>query len=495
MTATPETAGAAAWPALRSRWRLDERRAVLLATALSALLHLLMAGSLPLIITPDGGEYIRSALGAAGAPWSEPNRTPGYPMLLAATFALFGVGAGGILIVQNALAVASCALLTYAACRLAGPGRGLAIGVLYALEPWSLALANYALTETATVFCVLVAVAASLAPARHRVLAAAGLGLALGAACLVRPAIPSLAVFIAGAWLAGLSAGLRERARLAAVIALALLLVVGPWLAYNASRGVRGLASGSDWVLWYGVTMFGLLDRTHPVDPAMRAVVDRNLAGGIGDYPVMRTVLDLGALESREQGERLGDWAIASIRARPLAYVASVPYALLWQLNAGIEGKPPMYDELPFFLDRLSWDAHQPPRGASPNFQNPGALPKPWAFTMAWHGGVVQAYLRAAQRLHGIPQLPLFACAVIAGVLAAVRRDAQVALLLGGSVAFVLVHAALLLPIARHAMPVWTIWYLAAAYLLGGGAGARTNSSWSRIPAARSVASIGSAQV
>ena len=118
----------------RASW-LDARRAVLLATALSAVVHLLMAGSLPLILTPDSGEYVRGAIALrdGGGSWVELNRTPVYPLLLAATFALFGVGAGGILIVQNLLAVASCGLVTWAATRVASPRAALAVGLLYAI--------------------------------------------------------------------------------------------------------------------------------------------------------------------------------------------------------------------------------------------------------------------------------------------------------------------------------------------------------------------------
>ena len=103
--------------------KLDASRAVLLATALSAAIHLLMAGSLPLILTPDSGEYVRGAIALrdGSGSWVELNRTPAYPMFLAATFALFGVGAGGILIVQNMLAVGSCALVTWTATRVASP--------------------------------------------------------------------------------------------------------------------------------------------------------------------------------------------------------------------------------------------------------------------------------------------------------------------------------------------------------------------------------------
>jgi len=453
----------------RLHLRLDERRAIFIVAALSGILHLLMAGSLPLIITPDGGEYIRSALDLdrPDAAWSMPNRTPGYPVFLRATFVLFGVGAGGILIAQNVLATATVVLLALAACRLAGPAIGLAIGVLAAFEPWPLMLANYALTETLTIFCVVLAATLVVTFRRPTPFAAIAVGVALGVACLIRPAVPSMAAFFAAAWALGVVAERRRRVALAAVLVVAYVATVGPWLAYNASRGVRGFAAGGEWVLWYGVTMFGLLDRTQAPNPALAALTERHLAGGIADYPVMRVIIDSGALESAEPSRALGDWARASVAANPLAYAASVPFALLWQLNAGIAGKPPMYDELPFFAQRLTWDTHQPPRGASPNFQNAGHVPRPQAFTVAWHGGVMQSYMkRVAGLLRGVPQLPLFLCAVAATLVAALRREWWLAVLLAGTLAFVLAHAALLLPIARHAMPVTAVWYLALAYLL-----------------------------
>jgi len=450
--------------------RLDQRRAVVLVAALAALLHLLMAGSLPLLITPDGGEYIRGALAlrTPGASWIELNRTPGYHWILSMTFALFGVGAGGVLIVQNLLATATCALVAWAACGIAGPRIGLAVGLLLAIEPWSLGLANYALTETATVFFVVLAASLALGLRRATFVAAITIGGALAAACMMRPAVQALVPFFALAWVAGVPAVRRRRVQLGATVAAAFLVCCVPWLAYNAARGVRGFAGMAGTSLWYGVAMAGLLDATHPVDPATRDAVDRFLAPGVSDAAVHQVIFATDGYRSPAQDRRLGEWARHSVAARPLAYLGAAGDALLWQLDAGIAGRPPMYDELPFFLERLTGDTPQPPRGASPNFQNPGPLPSPWAFTVGWHGGVMQAYLRWASAgwLRGIPQLPLFVCALLACVLAPARRAWPLALVLAGSLAFVFAHAALLLPVARHAAPAWTLWYLGLAFVL-----------------------------
>ena len=460
---------------------LDARRAVLLATAVSGGLHLLMAGSLPLIFTPDSGEYVRGAIALrdGSGPWIDVNRTPGYPVLLLAVFGVFGVGAGGILIVQNLLAVASCALLTFAATRVAAPLAALAVGVLYAVEPWSLALANYALTETATAFTVVLAAALVLGVRQATLPAAAAVGVALAAACLMRPAVQSMVPFFALAWLVGLDAAPRRRVVLGAVVVAVLGACCAPWLAYNAARGVRGLAGGSGTVLWYGAAMAGLVDASGAPDERTREVAAAELRPGAGDPEVHRVIFAADAYRSAEQSERFGAWARDGIARRPGAYVVAAWDALRWQLNAGVAGRPPMYDELPFFLERLTWDTHDPPRAVAPNFQNPGPLPKPWAFSVAWHGGLLQTYMRAAARapLHGIPQVPLALCALVACALAAWRGAWPLAFVLLGTLVFVLAHAALLLPVARHAIPAWTVWYVALAWLLGGRRAAAISTS------------------
>ena len=59
----------------------------------------------------------------------------------------------------------------------------------------------------------------------------------------------------------------------------------------------------------------------------------------------------------------------------------------------------------------------------------------------------------------------LCACTLVALVLAALRRAWPLALVLLGTVVFVLAHALLLFPVARHSIPAVTVWYVAAAYL------------------------------
>lgn len=461
--------------------KLDASRAVLLATALSAAIHLLMAGSLPLILTPDSGEYVRGAIALrdGSGSWVELNRTPAYPMFLAATFALFGVGAGGILIVQNMLAVGSCALVTWTATRVASPRAALAAGMLYAIEPWSLVLVNYALTETVAVFFVVLGAALVLGVHRATVPAALAIGASLAVACLTRPAVQSMLPFFALAWLLGLPVAPRRRLVLGGALAASVIACCAPWLAYNASRGVRGFAGISGTTLWYGAAIAGLVDPDAAPDEPTREAALRDLRPGAGDADVHRVIFAFDAYRSLEQSERFGAWARESIARRPLGYAVAVWDALLWQLNAGVPGRPPMYDELPFFAERLTWDTHDPPRAVAPNFQNPGPLPKPWAFSVAWHGGVLQTYLAAVARapLHGIPQVPLFLCALAACALAAWRRAWPLALVLLGTIAFLAAHAMLLLPVARHAIPVTTVWYVALAWLISGRASAAALSS------------------
>ena len=70
-------------------------------------------------------------------------------------------------------------------------------------------------------------------------------------------------------------------------------------------------------------------------------------------------------------------------------------------------------------------------------------------------------------------------------MLCAVRREWPLALVLAGTLAFLLGHGFLLLPMARHALPAWTVWYLALAYVLGTPWLRAPRSAPQRSPAAR----------
>ncbi|MGH7894628.1 MAG: hypothetical protein ACREQL_08160 [Candidatus Binatia bacterium] len=450
---------------------MSSRETLLVVAAVSAVVHLLAIGSLPLIVTPDGAEYIQAGIWMLdrGEIWPNPFRTPGYPALLAWTFSLFGRNPTAILVVQHGLAWASTVLVTAIACRFAGALPALAAGLLFALDPWSLMLSTYALSETAVAFAVVVTSAVVLlrpgAGLRHAFL----VGALLTTPCFVRPALQAFAPFAGLAWVLRAATTPRTRAGLGAVVLAGFAITSAPWLLYNHSRGTDGFARGSSFTLWYGVTFSGLLDLDYPIDERTRASYEANAARHLSDDSIMRTVVETDARNDAEQDRRLGDWAKASIRKRPLGYLKSAASALLWALNCGIEGKPPMYDELPFFADRLGWDGRRIIGAPASNFQGAGRFPGWESFASSQTGGgVLQQYLSwwGARHVRGVPQVPLFLAALVACGICVRDRQWPLLILFAGSLALVAVHCALLMPVARYTITGWSLWYVALAIVL-----------------------------
>ena len=132
---------------------------------------------------------------------TEPNRIrptlirlPGYPLLMAACFALFGVGNYySVVYLQLALDVASCCLIAALAARLFGKRAGLIALWLAALCPFTADYVATGYTEPASVFCV--ALAFFSLERWHTNLASTGrwspylwpLAFALSFGCLLRP--------------------------------------------------------------------------------------------------------------------------------------------------------------------------------------------------------------------------------------------------------------------------------------------------------------------
>jgi hypothetical protein len=223
------------------------------------------------------------AFATPGAEWIELNRTPGYHLLLHLTFALFGVGAGGILILHERSRDRE--LSDYSPGPRAGspvPWIGAAVGLLYAIEPWSLALANYALTETATVFFVVLAVALVVGLRRATVPAGGG------ESARRSPPLPDASgspgddpVLRGGV----ADRGVRRRrappgdpdwcARGATFLACS-----APWLAYNAARGVRASSAPPGRCSGTASRCAVCSNETHPLDPATRSAR--------GSLPVVR---------------------------------------------------------------------------------------------------------------------------------------------------------------------------------------------------------------
>jgi len=164
-------------------------------------------------------------------------RLPGYPLFLAACFAVFGVGKyGAVVAVQMVVDLLGCALLGVLAERLAGRRAGLWAVWLAAVCPFTANYSVVVLAETLSVFCVVVAVVA-LERWEEREDAwgwMVVLGCALSGAVLLRPDEGLLAAAIVPVmlWVGVRRGGPSLGKRLAPAVA-AVLLVVLPLLGWT----------------------------------------------------------------------------------------------------------------------------------------------------------------------------------------------------------------------------------------------------------------------
>ncbi len=466
----PQTQGGFG-PERPARW-LTPRRAVIIVAAASAAVHILASGSMPLIVPPDGQEYSMYAFQMldGGPNWHSPNRTPGYPAMLAVAFALIGRSAIAILALNHLLAWLTCVMVAIGSVRVAGARWGLLASLSFAIEPWSLAYSSFACTETPTIFVTTAAGVALLCWRPDRIRSSIGMAVLLVAVCMMRPALQAMVPFLALAWVLRIPGPIKRRAAIvAALIALFVALSL-PWLVFNARHGVRGFARGSNSAIWYGAGFYDMLDPAYPMNEATRKAFDKYLAGRPpDDDSLCRVMYDTHSLEDAAQDKHLGDWAKSSIRKRPVTYAFSCFYTLLWQLNCGIYDKPPMYDEFPFFARR----PFQPrTKSFAPNFQGAGRFPGWEGFVMnSGGGGVLAPYMLwwGQNHVRGMPQVPL-AIAALAGVIVAIRRR-RWELASFGLATFALVgaHCVLLMPVTRYSMPSTTLWYISAAWVLSVG--------------------------
>jgi len=173
-----------------------------------------------------------------GAPRPTLIRVPGYPLFLAACFAVFGVGnLKAVLWVQLAADLLGCAMMADLARRLFGRRAGVAAFWLAMLCPFTANYVGAALTETLSLFCI---AAAFHGMERWR---AAGCGFgrwlwvvaaALAYAVLLRPEQGLLAAAVVPAMLwVGWSAGRTRAAVPVLVAALCVVLPLVPWAIRN----------------------------------------------------------------------------------------------------------------------------------------------------------------------------------------------------------------------------------------------------------------------
>lgn len=172
-------------------------------------------------------------------------RLPGYPLFLAACFALFGDASyHAVVAVQIAVDLAGCILLGILAERLLTKRAGLAAVWLAALCPFTANYSVVVLTETLTIFCVIASFFsferwdAGWRHGRRGALWATALGCALSLAVLLRPdqgllAAATVPVMLWQSLRSRSAKHVRDRLAPAAVASLCVLLPLMLWTARN----------------------------------------------------------------------------------------------------------------------------------------------------------------------------------------------------------------------------------------------------------------------
>jgi 4-amino-4-deoxy-L-arabinose transferase-like glycosyltransferase len=314
---------------MRRPWLIPAACGVL---ALLARLPLLRVAPTPVNDTDDYfgiATTIFHGADAAGSYAVNTRRTPGYPLVVGLLEPLPGDWQHGVIVVQALLGVALAIAVAALGRRWFGAITGAVAGTLTAISP--LLVANERLlTPDALFACLVFAGAALLAEAVRRerpstsLLAAAGA--VFGVAALVKPAAQ---VFV----LAGLiplalaTRDVRATLRGSAVLALALVVCVAPWVARNAiayDRPVLSTLLGQS--LWLRV--FDLDGQPLPDTPEadrLAEVLERESrrpesAGVQSAYLVFRGLRREGLSQS-EASEREGTVARQAIADHPFSYL------------------------------------------------------------------------------------------------------------------------------------------------------------------------------
>jgi 4-amino-4-deoxy-L-arabinose transferase-like glycosyltransferase len=445
-----------------------------LVVAVAAAVRLLGFLSTPLIVTWDGMEYIHAArsLIEEGKQTLTPYRTPGYPIMLSGAFWICGPNPVVILALQHAFGVVMCWATAWASVHLAGPAWGLALGLAMAIEPTLLVFESHALTEAPSTALAVICTAVTLADRRPRPGSGLLLGALLGVGCLIRPALQVLVPFYVVAWALRAGSGPRRRLVLLACAAGGLAVTTGPWLIYNASRGVTGLARGSAIAAWYGVARSGLvIEPPAYVDEATAAAFHKHVRATEPNpenkvWPFLR---EIKAVRDKGAYELLRRWHRDSVANNPGKYARAVLHGVLWQVNVFIPWGPYQASDNAWFMSRFRIDARTLGQ-AAPNFNASGTVSRYEAFGM-YHttGGWLHRFYGwySVHSIRGVPPAALMLAAVGGLVVGIWKRQWPLALVCAGTLAFVGVHALMLLAQPRYGNPAWATWYIVVAGLAG----------------------------
>lgn len=185
--------------------------------------------------------------------------TPGYPLFLAALYAVGLSNSLAVGLVQAVLGGVTCVLIGYIANLVGGSRAALWAGLLGALYPHFIFWTGYVLTETLFVFFVVVSLLDlvmlhnSMSPnLRLSVFRAVSCGLLLGVTALVRPVILGFAVMVP-LWLLWIPrVTFLRRLLLAVLLVCAVAIPLLPWALRNAmALGAPVFTSTESGVVFY----------------------------------------------------------------------------------------------------------------------------------------------------------------------------------------------------------------------------------------------------
>jgi 4-amino-4-deoxy-L-arabinose transferase-like glycosyltransferase len=219
---------------------------LVLVLAAGLVMRLVLAGVAPFFLEGDSQTYLLPAWELARGEGFNPElrRTPGYPLLIAASFWSLGEDLERLALVQHLLGLATAGLTFLIARQLFGPLAGLLSGLAVALSGPQLIYERYVMTEALFGFAlaalVLMMLAALRRPSRNLLLLG---GLCIGMAALVRPVaqavlplfLLSLLVFLPR-W--------RPALKAAGLALLGYALIIAPWTLRNLVEHETPAASG-----------------------------------------------------------------------------------------------------------------------------------------------------------------------------------------------------------------------------------------------------------
>jgi len=314
-------------------WRLDALAlALLLLMDLSV--RLAFFGSAPPFLNPDSaGYYVPGRNLASGDGFDLGlRRTPTYPLFVAAAVSMVGEDLQSIVTLQHFVFGPLLVVLTYLLGRLLAD-RLLATfsAGLTALSGPLLLYEHYVMTEVPFAILLLATlVALVLAQRRGGLRWAIVTGLLYGALILCRPVAQVLAPIVVGVLLLGPGVW---RGRIGSVVAatVGVLLLVLPWMAYNAqTQGVFAIAGGGRFLLARTLKMDpgGFTFETPPglveddLHAAARRIIQEEAARDRPGSVAQRLRDELG-LRDADAYALMSSFAVEAIRNRPVYFMTS----------------------------------------------------------------------------------------------------------------------------------------------------------------------------